>query len=117
MDTELYHSEVYMPAAFKAPIYQGRLRYGTHAVKESLVDRFGAFNLPLSFFAVNATLIEAEYDKRSRQVIKQVWRQPLDATRDLVLVIMSNGFVKTVWINLKTDKHHTLNAARYVKRP
>ena len=49
-------------------------------------------------------------------VVKQVWRQPLDEQRDLVLVISSSGYVRTVWVNLRSDKHATLDSAKYGNR-
>lgn len=110
----LFHVEVAMPDRLKKPIFEGRLRYGTHSRMEALSDRYGSIVLPVEFSAAKAKLIEAEVDSDTNQCIKQVWRQPLDEDRDIVLVITNTGFVKTVWVNLHSDKHHTLNRARYV---
>lgn len=110
-----FHVSTGMPEAYKRPIYEGRLRYLPHALKESKQDQYGQITLPAIFNASEARLIEADFCSDKDRVIKQVWRQPLDKTRDLVLVISEGGKVKTVWINLKTDKHKTLNTSRYVK--
>lgn len=112
----LFHAEVFMPERYRRPIHEGELRYGPHALREARGDRYGHIELPACFTAAGAQLIEAEYDEREDAVVKQVWRQPLDAKRDIVLVINRNGFVKTVWVNLRTDKHRSLDASRYVRR-
>lgn len=115
MSLYLFHIEVFMPQAYKKPIHQGRLKYGNHAVLESLFDRYGEIELPTHFDPSKAKLIETEVDVQVNQITKQVWRQPLDKDRDIVLVIGKGGFVRTVWVNLKSDKHKTLNRSRYVK--
>lgn len=112
----LFHTNLFMPNSVKKPVYEGPLRYGPHALREARSDRFGNIELPQCFDASIAQLIEVEFDERKEEVVKQVWRQPLDETRDLVLVVTKNGFVKTVWVNLKSDKHRTLDASRYVRR-
>ncbi|MCC5610593.1 hypothetical protein LC612_28540 [Nostoc sp. CHAB 5834] len=114
MSNLLYHSDIHMPAAYRQPIYEGKLRYKEHAIIASKTDRYGSFILPDAFIAKNAVLIETEVDGVRLRAIKQVWRQRLDASRDLVLVINWDGSVRTVWLNLKTDEHRTLNRARYV---
>lgn len=113
---ELYHAQVHLPAAFARPIFEGRLNYGAHAKNAAKSDRYGHFELPECFFARNARLIEAELDTDRNIITKQVWRQQLDSHRDLVLVINRDGFVRTVWINLRSDRHTSLNTARYVRR-
>lgn len=114
MKPRLYHFEVYMPAHLARPVFEGRLRYGHHAKQEALCDRYGIIELPRVFNSQVATLIETEVDE-DRVPIKQVWRQPLDAFRDIVLVITNQGFVKTVWVNLSSDQHRTLNTTRYAR--
>lgn len=116
MDTALYHFEVYLPEQCKVPAYEGKLKYSLHARKEAASDRYGTIDLPDVFKAANAQLIEVEFDIRRNRIIKQVWRQPLDESRDLVLVIQPDGFVRTVWVNLRSDVHRTLNPSRYARR-
>ncbi len=115
MMTELFHAEVFVPEAAKAPIHEGSLRYGRHALDKASSDRYGGIQLPNEFHAVDAKLIEAEVllEHGKCQVVKQVWRQPLDHVRDLVLVIGTGGFVKTVWVNLRNDKHRSLDRSKY----
>lgn len=111
----LFHTEVFVPNRLRKPCFEGRLKYRPHALEESQLDRYGHIALPEFFEADKAKLIEVELGDDCETVLKQVWRQSLDAVRDLVLVITPSGFVKTVWVNLKSDKHRTLNRGRYVK--
>ncbi len=111
----LFHIEVFVPPRLAKPCFQGRLRYSRHALEASKDDRFGDISLPKFFDATDAKLIEVELGDDCQTVLKQVWRQKLDDKRDLVLVIGSNGLVRTVWINLHSDRHHTLDRGRYVK--
>ncbi|MDO8416324.1 MAG: hypothetical protein Q7S87_08955 [Agitococcus sp.] len=113
--TELYHTDINMPDHLKSPIFQGVLKYSQHAKSESTGDKYGNITLPLKFEAKNAKLIEVEFDENSKKVLKQVWRQQLDETRDLILVIGENGFVRTVWCNLRSDTHRSLNPSKYVR--
>lgn len=114
--TLLFHVEVFMPNNIRRPIFEGQLKYGPHARTEALRDRYGNIELPKLFEASEARIIEAEFDVDTKTVVKQVWRQRLDDDRDLVLVIRPDGFVKTVWVNLRSDKHRTLDKTRYFKR-
>lgn len=116
MSSLLYHKDVFMPPSVSQPIHEGPLRYGHHARQEAMNDRYGQVPLPTTFCPANATLIESEYDRERKEVVKQVWRIPVDDKRDAVLAIGAGGFVKTVWINLRSDAHRTLDKSRYVKR-
>lgn len=111
----LFHAEIFVPVRLQKPIFEGRLRYSKHALQESKKDKFGAMALPEFFEASEAKLIEVELSDDCEAVLKQVWRQKLDETRDLVLAVNPDGFVRTVWINLRTDRHRTLDSGRYVR--
>ena len=110
----LFHSEVFIPAAAANPIFEGRLTYGYHARNEALSDRYGEIPLPSHFFAEGAKLIEAEFCTQRLRLTKQVWRQPLDDYRDLALVLSTGGFVRTVWVNVRSDTHKSLNKSKYI---
>lgn len=106
-----------MPQVCRVPVHVGRLAYSWHAQREASLDRHGRIDLPTYFDAANAELIEAEAELAESgevRVVKQVWRQPLDGARDLVLVIARKGKVITVWVNRKGDTHRTLQRDRYV---
>lgn len=113
--TFLFHKDVFMPPSAKSPVFAGMLKYSHHAIGASLTDRFGTFELPKTFSPEQAELIESEIADDGVTVIKQVWRQALDEKRDLVLAITREGRVKTVWINLRSDKHRTLQVHKYVR--
>lgn len=110
----LYHSEVFMPPAYARPCFHGKLRYSHHAQAAAADDRYGQFKLPEQLDMRWADLIETEV--ADGDVLKQVWRVPLDGSRDLVLAIQRGGFVRTVWINLHSDKHNTLDRSKYQLR-
>lgn len=112
--TKVYHVEVFVPAHLKNSGFVGQLKYSDHALKAAREDKYaklGPVNLPTMFDYRNAKLIEVEVE--NGRAIKRLCRVSLDDRRDLVLAILSGGIVKTVWINLKGDKHRSLNKSRY----
>ena len=110
----LFHAEVFMPEVARRPVYEGPLHYRQHAQDEARKDRYGRIALPCEFRAAGARLVEAEVVAETERVVKQVWRQPLDELRDLVLVLNPDGFVRTVWVNLRADTHRSLDKTKYV---
>ena len=113
--TFLFHKDVYIPDAGKIPVFEGRLTYGRHAVNVSASDsRLPDIPLPDFLVPKNAQLIEVEMEAGTERVLKQVWRQRLDETRDLVLVVLASGFVKTTYVNARNDQHSTLRKSAYV---
>lgn len=117
----LFHSEIYVPTGLKPLQYTGELRYSRHAREEASSDKYGLIDLPGRVDAERAQLIEVEARDgplgKGSVVTKQVWRQPLDAGRDIVLVVQPDGFVRTVWVNLRSDTHKSLNRSRYMPAP
>jgi hypothetical protein len=96
------------------------LRYGDHALRASRDDRYGdlAPLLPrtLDVESPNLTFVEVEMTASGavEKVVARL-RTELKCGRehvDLVLVILRGGTVKTVWGNVASDKHKTLNRAR-----
>lgn len=112
--TKLYHKDVYIPEQYKVPCWNGLLRYTRHAIEASRSDRYGYIELPNKVDYNYAILIEVETS--NDVAIKQVWRTTYDDTRDLILVITNTGNVKTVWINVRSDKHTTLDASKYERK-
>jgi hypothetical protein len=111
----LYHKEVYLPVDLRAPIHEGRLRYTPHAQREAQADRYGELRLPSELRPEQAQLVEVE-TRADGRVVKQLWRVEFDSRRDLVLAVTEGGVVKTVWANLRSDGHRSLDKSRYVKR-
>lgn len=87
-------------------------KYSFHAQNAAENDRYGKILLPRMIDFTNAEIIEIETE--GNLVIKCVGRIPYNKDFDLVVVIIpQNSFVKTVWLNSKTDKHLTLQKWRY----
>jgi hypothetical protein len=93
-----------------------QLRYTRHAMSEALGDRYGV--LPSTAFPTlldlseGWTIVEAEADAKGA-LVKFVVRRPVDARRSLVLVVLADGTVKTLWTNLNSDQHATLNSSHF----
>jgi hypothetical protein len=111
----LYHREVgfpddvHMPRGFN-PVVD--LRYGSHANEEALADKYGKIRLPHRVDIRKGDIFEIGVT--GKEVTKIAVRFSYDETRDITIVILPrSGFVKTVWFNLKTDKHKSLNRAKY----
>jgi len=112
--TKLYHAQIFIPESLKKPVFEGELRYTRHAQHAAESDIYGEVALPRYFQAEGAKLIEVETELGVP--VKQLWRQKLDDKRDLILVITSEGSVKTVWINLLSDNHRTLDRTKYQRK-
>lgn len=106
--TQLFHVEVGIPEALKASLPYPRLRYGRHA-QQAAVDE-GLRTLPSVLpKAIKVVEVEVTNGKASKWVI----RTQIDPQRDLVLVVVADGFVKTVWCNRVSDQHKTLKRHLY----
>lgn len=109
----LYHADIFIPGWFTMPTERVKLTYSRHALYATNNDRYGAIpvfeSIPLSAF----TLIELGVN--AGKVSKIVVRGRYDENRDVVFVLIPGDtyFVKTVWINLRSDSHKTLNRNRY----
>lgn len=98
-----------------------RLIWSSHAQREILNDRYGILpphEYVRSFVGCNWTVIEVETNEFGR-VIKAVVRREVDERRSLVLVVIPDGIdeglVKTMWLQLNSDDHNTLNKSAYAK--
>lgn len=113
----LYHKDIGFPADVKMP--RGfhpviTLRYGPHANEESMRDKYGNIRLPKRVDVRRGEIFEIGV--RNNVVSKLGVRFSYDDTRDLILIINpADGFVRTVWFNLKGDKHRTLDRSKYTK--
>lgn len=113
---DLYHSSIRLPEGFTAPSQRVSIDYGSHARSEAFADRYGKIALPatipLSMFEVIEVGIEGG------RVKKILFRGHIDSTRDLCIVLIPNAngpwFCKTVWVNLRSDLHRTLDRSKYI---
>ena len=108
----LYHKDIGLPiAASKFRIGNIPLVYSLHAMFEAKKDRYDVINLPKMLDTNSATVIELEI--KNKRINKIVFRVNYSAVFDLVVVLSSSMYVKTVWLNKKTDQHKTLNKTLY----
>ena len=119
----LFHRDIGIPDYAKRqlaalPVLQ--LGYTHHAQRACLDDKNGSVFCPPALYKFKVkNLIEVEVINGT--VTKFVVRLEFEPDRDLVLVIQVDaycprqGFVRTLWTNLKTDQHNTLDASKYDK--
>lgn len=83
------------------------LWYTNHAIEASKDDRYARIVLPSKLYAKFAKAVEVETN--GDKVYKTVYRIPYNEKYDLVMVVLIPEFrVKTVWLNRKDDLHDTL---------
>lgn len=111
----LYHmdkgfpDDIELPRGFN-PIMN--LTYSSHAKEEAQKDIYGHIGLPRRIDVRKGKTIEIGV--RGRVVSKMVLRFSYNDTQDITMVILPDrGFVKTVWLNDKSDQHTSLNLGRY----
>ena len=104
----LFHRDIGFPEGVEQPAIGLILAYSRHA--EDKAFTCGVANLP-PYLPEIFDVVEVEVI--NGRVSKWVVRMPWTATSDLVLVIVPDGWVKTVWVNRTTDLHATLDRSRY----
>lgn len=111
----MFHKDVFIPDFARQVIHGTRLTYGRHALNVSAGagPGFEAIALPRVLDVTIAVLVEVEVNPRTGAIEKQVWRMPLNADTDICFPMLPDGFVKTVWLNARTDQHSTLRRDRY----
>lgn len=113
---QLYHYTLGFPPKFNPNVGTIGLKYTKHAIEESKLDRYGAIKLPGYLKTGSALCIEL--GMRMGHVCKLVYRVSYSDTLDLCFVVapdFGHFRVVSVWLNLKTDKHETLDSSKYVK--
>jgi hypothetical protein len=128
-----YHQEIGFPDIEK-PTGPFAVDATSHARQESNNDRYGGFNLPTL-----VKLTEAMYKRSPKKatgsqkgeetiphvfeitvengrVVKLGARTNYDEKHDIVLIIKPyENLLKTAWINVKGDAHHTLDRGKYAE--
>lgn len=115
---KLYHTDVFMPRRiWSQAIGEVQIEYSHHARQAMQDDRYGDIPSRTSLTIQRDNIIEVEMDGTC--VNKLVVRHAIDYDRDMVTVLLKKfkqpWLVKTVWINLASDKHKTLNTTPYQK--
>lgn len=113
----LFHKDIRLPAGWKLPSVQVDLEWTKHAYRAAYTDRLGTVEpYPVLDLSCCET-IEVELD--GARVVKLVLRAKWNNRCDVVYVVIPNGrkpwTVKTVWLNLRSDTHQTLDRSRYVQ--
>ncbi len=114
---KLYHKDIYIPPNLLPNIYGTYyLSFSKHAKDSCITDRYGYIFPPTSVEVDIDNLLEVETAPNTQIINKIVIRQPYKETLDLSLVFIPEGklgFVKTLWLNEKSDSHFTLDPAPY----
>lgn len=115
----LFHVQVYMPASLTFPKGEFALKPTEHAMRAAQNDRYGQITIPKTLHTSQYRIIEVETGPNNN-VMKIVYKGRYDSNRDLVIVAIPQTnnlmIVKTVWINMKNDRHSTLDKSKYSTR-
>lgn len=111
MTVRTYNVAIGFPACFKGLRGACEPKYSGHAKEQAREDRHGPFTLPKRIDLEKAKAVEVTYEHGL--LTKVVLRVDYDARRDLVIVLRSSGVVPTVWGNLKSDIHKTLDRSKF----
>lgn len=113
----LYHREIFMPPKVaniknaSLPLLPTR-----HAEEAAAQDRYGRITIPARIEFNGSDIVEAEVI--DGKTVKIVVRLKYDDTRDAIYVVaLPDCRLKTVWFNLKSDFHGTLDRSRYASGP
>lgn len=101
------------------------LEYGPHARRAALNDRFGQLaSVPLAHEFTRDEIFEVEVERGEIVKFCARLREGFSANTglqiDLILVCMKSVrtrgalFVKTLWLNLRSDVHRTLDKSKYI---
>lgn len=120
MKNGLYHREIGLPPG-AANLWAGvlSLEYSQHAQRAAREDRYGRLELYPEIEFEPSDVVEIELQEG--EAVKAVLRIPLEDGRDMVFAILrpeaGRARVKTVWCNLGSDAHKTLDRSKYNPRP
>lgn len=111
MKNGTYHKTLGFPAEVSLRPVLGLVASG-HAR-----ERAGELNIkeiPLMFSPATSEVIELTVNNNT--VEKILARKSLDEKRDVCYVFLTaTKVIKTVWVNMKDDKHFTLDKTRFVR--
>lgn len=116
---KLFHRDVFMPIELAQKVCcHFKMQFSRHAKDACLNDRYGIIIPPTSISPKLEEIIEIE--AINDNVIKAVIRIKYDVTRDLLIAFIPEenvALVKTLWFNLKSDSHKTLDKTKYQTAP
>lgn len=122
---KLYHRDVFLPTSVRKQFTKMKgdsytvhhFVYSEHAKYAGNSDRYGRIELTERLVLDTMELIEVEHD--GNKIVKVVIREVgQEKNRVWAIIPMGRGqwLVKTVWINIASDSHKTLNVAPYEKQ-
>lgn len=106
----LYHKKFGFPE-FEVN-FHGDLIYGEHARLRCINKKIDIFD---DIYFNENDIIEVEYTNKLEKLVVRV---EYSSRKDIIFVLIPRNnvfFVKTVWLNNKSDNHTTLNSAIYEK--
>ena len=116
MRTFLFHRDVFAPEeVFATNGAVIKVTYGPHALSAAAKDRYGDLRgyLPQWLDREEVEVIEVEVARG--EISKRGVRFQVADNLDLVMVVQSDGFVRTVWGNLHDDTHKSLDRSKFVQ--
>ena len=109
-----YHKIKGFPKSIILPTKAYLLNYSLHAKREAIADCYSPDNcqLPLwlNFSEVEIFEIEVENLKVTKVGCRISYNDKLDLT---LIICITDYSVKTVWFNLKSDRHKTIDLSKY----
>jgi hypothetical protein len=117
MKDGLYNAAIRLPEGAAAIWAQAlRLNYSNHAKQAAGDDRYGRVPLFEEIAFEPSDIVEVLVE--AGQPVKAVARFPLEDGRDVVYVLSRPDcgitFVRTLWVNLGSDNHATLDRSKFV---
>lgn len=120
----LYHKDVFLPRRIRESFLQltrnghgiQTLVASRHAENAAKTDRYGVIDLPSQMTFDTMEIVEIEHDgnKCVKAVIREVGQEK-NRVFVLMPICLGQWLVKTVWWNLASDNHRTLNRSVYAK--
>lgn len=110
---KLYHKDVFFKPAFHNFIAKNiTLKFSKHLI-ERLIERGIDIKKIPQRISNDPVVVETETTINGDYIVKQLIRYQYSSDYDLVIAVMRDGFVKTAWLNRKTDTHNTLDKSKY----
>ena len=111
----MYYKEVGFPSSIELPSGKRSVEWSEHAIREAEYDINGKIRYIDNIILDSYRIFEVETDKDG-QITKFAYRTRYNAKCDVIYVFMQKGnnlFIRTAWLNRRSDKHTTLNLSKY----
>lgn len=111
----LYHREVGFPACVELPKGKFSLEWSEHAQQQCVMDINGAIKVTPTIILDPYRIFEVQLSQ-DQKIEKFAYRTRYNGRCDITYVFIPQGenlFIKTVWLNRRSDKHFTLDVSKY----